>query len=104
MSKLFWLDCPDPEPTKLLITPPEVGLANAARILPACGEIRPIGIRLPVKAVRPDPSTLLPVAGSNTWPPWLMEGLPRYLLKSQKPVVFVAGLHVVCTSAVGIVT
>src|SRR5260370_17343130 len=104
MSKLFWLDCPDPEPTKLLITPPEVGLANAARILPACGEIRPIGIRLPVKAVRPDPSTLLPVAGSNTWPPWLMEGLPGYWLQSPKPALFVPRVPAFFPTAPGIAT
>src|SRR5579883_1137935 len=107
VSKLFGLLGPEPEPVKLLMTPGEVGFGNAARMLAACGEIRPMGIRFPAKGVRPEPSALLPVRGSNTWPPWLMEGFPRYSLRLQKPGVllwaFVAGLQDCWTTAVGIV-
>src|SRR5437868_13877476 len=98
VSKLFWLYGPEPEPTKLLITPLEVGAGSKASIFPAAGEILPMGIMLPAKAVRPEPSLELPVAGSNIWPVPCIPAAPRYWLKSQKPggllVAFVAGLQV----------
>src|SRR5216684_6102969 len=108
VSKLFWLYGPEPEPSKLLSTPDFVGVGNKASIFPAAAEILPMGILFPAKAVRPEPSLLTPVAGSYTWPPWLMPEAPRYWLKSQKPgvalVAFVAGLQVVRTSEVGMVS
>src|SRR6266851_767297 len=109
VSKLFWLYGPEPEPTKLLSTPlPGIGGGNKASIFPAAAEILPMGILFPAKAVRPEPSLGLPVAGSYTWPVPFIPAAPRYWLKSQKPgvalVAFVAGLHVLITSAVGIVS
>src|SRR5260370_33491768 len=105
VAKLFWLYGPEPEPTKLLSTPLEVGAGNRASIFPAAVEILPMGIMFPAKAARPEPSLGLPVAGSYTWPVPFIPEAPRYWLKSQKPgvplVAFVAGLQVVTTSDVG---
>ena len=46
VSKLFWVNGPEPAPMKLLSTVPVCGAGNAARIFAAAGEILPIGIRL----------------------------------------------------------
>src|SRR5438105_8470814 len=105
VSKLFWLYGPEPELTKLLITPLEVGGGSKASIFPAAGEILPMGIMLPAKAVRPEPSLELPVAGSNIWPVPFIPAAPRYWLKSQKHVVsllaFAAWFQLLITTAVG---
>ncbi|SRR6266849_652668 len=108
VSKLFWLYGPEPEPTKLLSTPLEVGAGNRASIFPAAGEILPMGIMFPAKAARPEPSFELLDAGSYTWPVPFIPEAPRYWLKSQKPgvalVAFVAGLQVVTTWEVGMLS
>src|SRR6266852_4684080 len=111
VSKLSCLNGPEPEPIKLLKTVPAWGAGKAARIFPAAGEIRAIGIRFPANAVRPEPSLRLPVRGSYTWPPPatpdVYVAVVRYSLKSQKPGVallaLVAGLQLVAALLVGIV-
>src|SRR6266704_6207563 len=109
VSKLFWLYGPEPEPTKLLSTPlPGVGAGNKASIFPTAGEILPMGIMFPANCVRPEPSLGLPVAGSYIFPVPFSPAAPKYWLRSQDPgvalVAFVAGLQVLITSAVGIVS
>src|SRR5581483_8921964 len=105
VSKLFWLNGPDPDPIKLLKTPLLVGCGNSAKPAPACGEILPIGIRLPANGRRPAP-VLSPVPGSYTCPPPATPAV-RYWLRLQNPGVeldaLVAGLHDCRTVAVGIV-
>src|SRR3977135_4319970 len=78
------------------------GAGNCARIFPAAGEILPIGMRFPANCVRPAPVLASPVAGSKTRRPPATPAA-RYWLRSQKPVVFVAGLQVLRTVDVGTV-
>src|SRR6266851_1822232 len=95
VSKLFWLYGPEPEPTKLFSTPPEVGAGNKASIFPVAKGILPMGIQFgsaahpagPQNCVRPEPSLALPVNGSNICPVPVIPGALKYSLKSQKPGV-----------------
>src|SRR5206468_10561028 len=105
VSKLFCLKGLDPEPLKLFRTPLlcAENVANKASMFPACGEICPMGMRLPGNGVRPAPVFGSPVVGSKTCPPPETPAV-RYSLRSQKPVVFVAGLQVLTTVGVGIVS
>src|SRR5207247_10591228 len=94
VSKLFWLNGPEPEPTKLLKSPPFCGAGNLAKMAAAWGVILSIGMRPPTNSVRPAPVFGSPVAGSKTFPPPLTPLLGAwYSLRSQNPVVFVAGLQ-----------
>src|SRR5579863_434826 len=112
VSKDFWSKGPAPLEIKLFVRKlplfgsVTVGAGNKARMLPTFCWIMEMGIMLLVKAVRPEPSTLLPVVGLKTCPVPAPKEL-RYWLKSQKPGValaaFVAGLQVLMTSAVGMV-
>src|SRR5277367_584718 len=98
VSNEYWLKGPEPVDTKLLVTPPAVGVGNSASTLPIFGSlalITLIGIMLFAKAVRPVPSSGLPVAGSNIWPagaPFTVPKAFRYWLKSQNPGVALAAL------------
>src|SRR3954468_22112214 len=95
VSKLFWVNGPEPEPTKLLRTVLVWGAGNAPRIFPAAGEILSIGIRFPAKGSRFAPVFKSPVRGSYTCPACcVLPGTPavRYSLKSQNPGVALAAL------------
>src|SRR5271154_1050280 len=97
----FWLKVPDPEPSKLFVKFEFVGVGNSARIAAAGPEISATGIKLPANAVRPVPSRVALLVGSYTWPPPLT--FPKYWLRLHIPPGFFAGLHVLSTSAVGMV-
>src|ERR1035441_10041322 len=94
VSKLLLLNGPEPEPTRFVWRPAVWGAGNLASMAAAWDVILSIGIRLPTNGVRapPLPTLGVPVAGSKICP------LPtppksRYSLRSQNPVVFVAGLQ-----------
>src|ERR1700720_756748 len=106
VSKLFWVNGPEPAPIRLLNTVPLWAAGNAARIFPAAGEILAIGIWLLTNGARPVPVLRSPVKGSKTWPPPVTPPA-RYSLKSQNPgvalVALVAGLQLAAARLVGTV-
>src|ERR1700730_12277654 len=106
VSKLFWVNGPEPAPIRLLNTVPLWAAGNAAKIFPAAGEILAIGIWLLTNGERPAPELGSPVKGSKTRPPPVTPPV-RYSLKSQKPgvalVALVAGLQLDDARLVGTV-
>src|SRR5579863_4367248 len=82
---------------------PLFGAGNSAKIAADCAEIWLIGIRFPAYAVRPEPSTGLPVKGLYACPPPCSAAV-KYSLKLQKPVLLVFGLQLCAINAVGTVS